>query len=67
MVSKPIRLVGAHEIHLLLGVTRQRVYQIARGNSFPRPVARLAQGKLWLTDDIEAWIREHRPDRIAGI
>ena len=61
MVSKPIRLVGAHEIRELLGVTRQRVYQIASGDSFPSPVATLAQGKLWLVDDVQAWIRQHRP------
>jgi predicted DNA-binding transcriptional regulator AlpA len=61
MVSRPVRLVGAHEIRELLGVTRQRVYQLARGDGFPSPVATLAQGKIWLIDDIEAWIGEHRP------
>jgi predicted DNA-binding transcriptional regulator AlpA len=54
------RLVGAHEIRKLLGVSRQRVYQIARRADFPRPIAILAQGKIWNVNDVEAWIAAHR-------
>jgi predicted DNA-binding transcriptional regulator AlpA len=62
MTSKPIRLVGAQEIRKLLGGhTRQRAYQITNGNDFPSPVATLTLGKIWLTDDVERWIHEHRP------
>jgi prophage regulatory protein len=60
MDDKPLRLVGAHEIRDLLGVSRQRVYQLAGRSDFPRPVATLAQGKIWLVNDIEAWISTHR-------
>jgi len=35
---------------------RQRVYQITSRLNFPKPVANLAQGKVWLLDDVEAWI-----------
>jgi prophage regulatory protein len=65
MATRSIHLVGAHEIRKLLSgkVTRQRVYQIINGKSFPRPYATLSQGKVWLTEDVEAWIREHRPPR----
>jgi predicted DNA-binding transcriptional regulator AlpA len=55
-----LRLVGAHEIRLLLGVSRQRVYQLATRSDFPRPIAELAQGKIWALTDIEAWIGSHR-------
>jgi len=66
MDDEPLRLVGAHEIRALLGVSRQRVYQLAGRSDFPRPVATLAQGKIWLINDIEAWIgsapvRRRRP------
>jgi prophage regulatory protein len=54
------RYVGAHEIRDMLGVSRQRVYQLAGQPGFPKPVATLAQGKVWLTDDIRAWIGAHR-------
>ena len=58
-----IRLVGAHEIRVRLGgVSRQRTYQITSRADFPRPVADLAQGKVWRTDDVDRWIREHRPE-----
>jgi predicted DNA-binding transcriptional regulator AlpA len=62
MAVKPIRVVGAHEIRVRLGgVSRQRVYQITSRSDFPKPVADLAQGKVWLADDVQAWIESHRP------
>jgi predicted DNA-binding transcriptional regulator AlpA len=39
---------------------RQRVYQLTSSRDFPKPVAGLAQGKIWLTDEVEAWIIRHR-------
>jgi predicted DNA-binding transcriptional regulator AlpA len=44
----------------MLGVSRQRVYQLAAQPGFPQPVATLAQGKIWLIADIETWISTHR-------
>jgi prophage regulatory protein len=62
MTTSRIRLVGAHEIRIRLGgVSRQRAYQITSRADFPRPVANLAQGKIWKADDVDHWIREHRP------
>ncbi|MET8154612.1 helix-turn-helix transcriptional regulator [Actinoplanes sp. NPDC049668] len=64
------RLVGAHEIRDLLGVSRQRAYHIAGRSDFPTPVATLAQGKVWAVDEVEEWIAAHRydtaPDRAPG-
>ena len=55
--------MGAHEIRLRIGrISRQRVYQLARRPDFPAPVADLAQGKVWLTEDVEAWMKVHRRD-----
>jgi prophage regulatory protein len=53
--------MGAHEIRVRLGgFSRQRIYQLTSRRDFPAPVAELGQGKIWLTDDIEAWIVQHR-------
>jgi prophage regulatory protein len=60
MDGKPMRLAGAHEVRELLGVSRQRVYQLAARPDFPEPVAILAQGKVWAVDDIEQWIADYR-------
>ncbi|MEU4239707.1 AlpA family phage regulatory protein [Actinoplanes sp. NPDC026619] len=59
-MEEPIRLAGAHEVRELLGVSRQRVYQLAARSDFPKPVATLAQGKLWLLGDIERWLADRR-------
>lgn len=47
------------------GISRQRVYSITTHRNFPEPVAELAAGKIWLAEDVERWIREHRPDPIG--
>jgi predicted DNA-binding transcriptional regulator AlpA len=63
MAATRIRLVGAHEIRIRLGaISRQRAYQITSRADFPQPIADLAQGKVWRTDDVDRWIREHRPE-----
>ncbi|AGZ45505.1 hypothetical protein [Actinoplanes friuliensis] len=56
--------MGAHEIRERLGgVSRQRAYQITSRADFPAPVADLAQGKVWSTDDVEAWMKVHRKEQ----
>jgi predicted DNA-binding transcriptional regulator AlpA len=52
-------LVGAQEIGTMLGVSRQRVQQLAARDDFPQPEATLAMGKVWKRADVEAWARDH--------
>ncbi|BFU46690.1 DNA-binding protein [Krasilnikovia sp. MM14-A1004] len=40
--------------------------QITSRMDFPKPVANLEQGKVWLVDDIENWIGAHRPQLSAA-
>jgi predicted DNA-binding transcriptional regulator AlpA len=42
------------------GVSRQWVYQLAKRSDFPKPIAELAQGKVWVLADTEAWIGGYR-------
>jgi predicted DNA-binding transcriptional regulator AlpA len=51
-------LVGVAEIADLLGVSRQRVDQLAERDDFPNPAAVLAAGRIWKRADIEAWGRK---------
>lgn len=48
-------LVSTAEIARLLGVTRQRVQQLAKTPGFPVPAATLSMGSVWHTADIRAW------------
>lgn len=57
MIAGMHHLVGAQEIAKMLGVSRQRVSQLTRRKDFPAPDAVLAGGKVWLTKEVEAWIR----------
>ena len=59
--SKPMRFMGAAELCERLGVSRQRTYKIAERPDFPKPVAKLGQGTVWLTEEVEAWMKVHRP------
>jgi predicted DNA-binding transcriptional regulator AlpA len=52
-------LVGVAEIAEMLGVTRQRVNAIVQSHSdFPKPVAELSAGRIWLRKDVETWARQ---------
>jgi len=51
-------LVGVAEIAEMLGLSRQRVNAIVQTHSeFPKPVAELSAGRIWLRKDIVAWAR----------
>lgn len=54
--------MGQAEIADRLGISRQRVQQLIGRADWPKPFVVLAMGKVWKTEDIEAWIRNHRPD-----
>ena len=55
--------MGSAEIGKRLGgISRERVYQLTQRRTFPEPYQRLAMGNVWLADDVEAWIRERRPE-----
>ena len=61
MARPLLYLVGNYEIGILLGnLSRQRTYQITLRAGFPEPVADLAQGKVWLGDQVETWIAANR-------
>jgi predicted DNA-binding transcriptional regulator AlpA len=48
-------LVGPHEVGQMLGVSRQRVSQLAARGDFPTPVAVLRMGTVWRVEDVRAW------------
>lgn len=55
-----MELIGPKEVAELLGVSRQRVTQLARQPGFPKPVAVLKAGKIWDADEIRAWAEKRR-------
>lgn len=54
--------MGTKEIGDRLGVGRSRAHAITRDRDFPAPYQSLSMGSIWLVEDVEAWIREHRPE-----
>lgn len=63
-MTGPLRcqLMGLAEIRNRLGISRQRVHQLAAGSDFPKPCDVLIMGRVWLEADVERWIRTHRPE-----
>lgn len=59
MLTAVHHLIGAAEIGELFGVSRQRVQQLVNRPDFPRPTVELAMGKVWETEDVRRWGREH--------
>jgi prophage regulatory protein len=67
---KPRELLGATDVAHLLGVSRQRVYQLMTSYAdFPRPTAELARGSIWSRREIEAWRyeKQHHVPWIADL
>ena len=59
-------LVGPQEVAQILGISTQRVHQIAKSYAdFPEPDAELAAGRIWKRAAIEAWLKKH-PSRGPG-
>jgi predicted DNA-binding transcriptional regulator AlpA len=59
-------LVGAAEVASMLGVSRQRVSQIAHAYpDFPPPEAVLSTGRVWSRRAIQNWMAAH-PERRPG-
>ena len=51
-------LVGVAEVAAMLGLTTQRIDQLARRDpDFPTPVAELAAGRIWSRAEIVTWAR----------
>lgn len=54
--------MGQQEIRERLGYSRQHTATLIGAKGFPDPAYELAMGRIWLAEDVEAWIRERRPD-----
>jgi predicted DNA-binding transcriptional regulator AlpA len=55
-------LVTGAEIGRRLGVSTQRVHQLASQQSFPRPLGRVGNSIVWRWDDLERWNLRRRLD-----
>ena len=60
-----LRLAGMHEVAEELGISRQRVHQLAAAADFPRPLAVLHAGSIWDLNAINHWRNEMRPTTAA--
>lgn len=58
-MTRSLRLMAAAELATALDVGAARVHVIVKDPklNFPPPVAELKVGKIWLAEDVEAWIR----------
>ena len=56
-------LVGVAEAAAILGWDKRRVFTYISRGSFPEPIAKLASGRVWRRDDIQAYARRRRPSR----
>jgi predicted DNA-binding transcriptional regulator AlpA len=53
-----VELMGVAEVAELLGVSTQRVDQLARSEAFPTPIGEVRAGRIWDRADVEAWARQ---------
>lgn len=58
LVDPRTELVIAVDIAKRLGVSPQRVYVLAGGPGFPRPLGRLGRSQVWRWSSVERWAHE---------
>ena len=51
-------LVIATDIARRLGMSPQRVYVLAAGAGFPKPIGTLGRSSVWRWSSVERWARE---------
>jgi hypothetical protein len=58
-------VVGVAEVASMLGVSKQRVSELARSRTFPPPLYELAAGPVWVKGSIETFVEkwERKPGR----
>lgn len=59
-MKDPADLMGTAEVAAYLGVTRQRVLQLAKTEGFPEPLVVLSMGKVWDGTKIREWVALRR-------
>jgi len=57
-VDSRLELVVQLDIAKRLGITKQRVAQLAARDDFPTPIGVLGRSTVWRWSDIERWARE---------
>jgi predicted DNA-binding transcriptional regulator AlpA len=66
MRMPPGSVLGAVDVAQLLGVTRQRVSQLKKDPTFPRPGIGYGRVGLWHRAGIQCWAAAHRPERTSA-
>lgn len=63
-----LALVGVGEIHqdLVAKISIQRVRDLTLRSDFPKPAAELAEGDVWILEEVQAWLVEHKA-AVAGL
>lgn len=46
-----------------LGISAERARQLSHRDGFPAPTVSHGKVRLWRPTDVEAWIKENRPDQ----
>lgn len=58
LVDTRTELVIAVDIAKRLGISAQRVYVLAAGPGFPKPLGMLGRSAVWRWSSVERWARE---------
>jgi predicted DNA-binding transcriptional regulator AlpA len=57
-VDSRTELVIATDIAKRLGISAQRVYVLAAGHGFPKPIGTLGRSAVWRWSSVAQWARE---------
>jgi predicted DNA-binding transcriptional regulator AlpA len=54
-------LASIAEVAEILGVTRRTAHRYVDRDDFPKPIGRLAAGRVWMRAEVETWAKATLP------
>jgi len=62
-IEMPKATLRPVDIAELLGVSKQRVHQLAEGKGFPAPLAEDVRGRVWSRYEVQSWAKRWRTEK----
>jgi prophage regulatory protein len=63
--SNPPRLLRLRDVLHATGLSRSSLYELTKGDAFPRKVQLTARAVAWREDEVDQWIRDRISERDA--
>lgn len=65
--NQTCRLMRRNEVERSVGLKTSRLYELIKQGVFPAPIAITENRRMWLADEVNAWIDERIAESRGGV